>query len=80
MNDNDKEPLSQGVVNIVRSFTRPILTIFGLVSWVMLFANGFDIPAAYTWLVWGMVLWYFGERGALKFTSRGKGNAQDRRN
>ncbi len=63
---NDKEPLSQGAVNIVRSFTRPILAIFGLVSWVMLFANGFDIPAAYTWLVWGMVVWFFGDRTYFK--------------
>ncbi|GAH56766.1 unnamed protein product [marine sediment metagenome] len=62
----EEEPLSQGVVNIVRSFTRPILAIFGLVSWVMLFANGFDIPAAYTWLVWGMVVYYFGDRTYFK--------------
>jgi hypothetical protein len=32
----------------------------------MLFANGFDIPAAYTWLVWGMVVWFFGDRTYFK--------------
>jgi len=62
----DKEPLSEGVVNIVRGFTRPALTFFGLVSWVMLYANGFEIPAAFTWLVWGMVVYWFGDRTYFK--------------
>ena len=62
----NKEPLSEGIMNIVRAFTRPALTFFGLVSWVMLFANGFDIPAAFTWLVWGMVVWWFGDRTYFK--------------
>jgi len=47
----NKEPLSNGIVNIIRSFTRPVLTFFGLVSWVMLLANGFDIPEYFTTLV-----------------------------
>ena len=62
----EKEPLSQGIVNIVRGFTRPALTFFGLVSWVMLFANDFDIPSNFTWLVFGMVLWWFGDRTFFK--------------
>lgn len=70
MNDNDKEPLSQGVVNIVRSFTRPALTFFGLVSWVMLFANGIDIPSTFTWLIYGMVLWWFGDRTFFKIKGK----------
>jgi len=67
-----EEPLSQGVINIVRSFVRPILSIFGLVSWVMMHINGIEIPEIFTLLVWGMVLWYFGERGILKMIGKGK--------
>ena len=62
----NKEPLSEGIMNIVRGFTRPALTFFGLVSWVMLFANSFDIPDAFTWLVFGMVVWWFGDRTYFK--------------
>ena len=60
------ETFSQGVVNIVRASTRPALTFFGLVSWVMLFANGYEIPDAFTWLVWGMAIWWFGDRTYFK--------------
>jgi len=62
----NKEPLSEGIMNIVRGFTRPALTFFGLVSWVMLFADGFDIPDTFTWLVFGMVVWWFGDRTYFK--------------
>jgi len=61
-----KESLSEGVVNIVRALTRPALTMTGLVSWVMLFINGYIIPDAFTWLVFGMVLWWFGDRSFFK--------------
>ena len=61
-----KETLSEGAANILRSFTRPALTFFGLVSWVMLYVNYYDIPAAFTWLVWGMVVWWFGDRSYFK--------------
>jgi hypothetical protein len=61
-----KEPLSSGVVNIIRGFTRPALTFFGLVSWTMLFINGYDIPVEFTALVYGMVLWWFGDRSFFK--------------
>ena len=62
----NKEPLSEGIMNIVRGFTRPALTFFGLASWVSLFANSFDIPDAFTWLVFGMVVWWFGDRTYFK--------------
>ena len=62
----NKEPLSEGIMNMVRGFTRPALTFFGLASWVMLFANSFDIPDAFTWLVFGMVVWWFGDRTYFK--------------
>ncbi|HEY92312.1 MAG TPA: hypothetical protein G4O17_01015 [Dehalococcoidia bacterium] len=66
----DKEPLSEGATNILRSFTRHALTLFGLVSWVMLFANDYDIPPAFTWLVWGTVVWWFGDRSYFKIKAR----------
>lgn len=65
MSEN-KELLSEGIINIMRAFTRPALSFFGLVSWVMLFANGFDIPDAFTWLVWGMIVYWFGDRTYFK--------------
>lgn len=68
-----KEPLSQGVINIVRSFVRPALTFFGLVSWVMLFMNGYQIPDAFTWLVFGMILFWFGDRSFFKLNEIMKG-------
>lgn len=67
-----KEPLSEGTMNIVRGFTRPALTFFGLVSWVLLYYNGFDIPEYFTLLVWGMVGWWFGERTYFKYKANGK--------
>lgn len=62
----NKEPLSEGLMNIVRGFTRPALSFFGLVSWVMLFANDYEIPSVFTTLVVGMVLWWFGDRTYFK--------------
>jgi len=67
---NDKEPLSQGVVNIVRGCTRPVLTFWGLVSWTMMYINGIDIPSTFTWLVYGMVLWWFGDRTFFKIKGK----------
>jgi len=62
----NKETTTEGIIAIVRSFTRPALTMFGLVSWVILFVNGFDIPGYFTALVWGMVGWWFGDRTYFK--------------
>lgn len=69
---NNKESLSEGLMNIVRGFTRPALTFFGLVSWVMLFANGYDIPVYFSTLVWGMVVWWFGDRTYFKIKGASK--------
>ena len=66
------ETFSQGVVNIVRASTRPTLTFFGLVSWVMLLANGYDIPDTFTWLVWGMIVYWFGDRTYFKIKANSK--------
>ena len=63
------ETLSEALVNIVRGYTRPALTFWGIVSWTMMYVNGIE-SSTYTWLVWGMVLWYFGERGALKLKGK----------
>ena len=63
------ETLSEAMINIVRGCTRPVLTFWGIVSWTMMYVNGVE-SATYTWLVWGMVLWYFGERGALKLKGK----------
>lgn len=68
----NKEPLSEGMMNIVRGFTRPALTFFGLASWVLLFANDFDIPEYFTLLVFGMVSWWFGDRTYFKLKALSK--------
>ena len=57
-------------IELLRAFTRPILSIFGLVSWVMLLANSYDIPEYFTTLVWAMCLWWFGERGYLRLKGK----------
>ena len=69
----EKETLSEGLVNIFRGFTRPALTIYLAVHWSMLLWNvmeaggGFsDIDARYTGLVFGLILWWFGDRTLLK--------------
>ena len=69
----EKETLSEGVVHIFRGFTRPVLTVYLAVHWSMLLWNvmeaggGFsDIDARYTGLVFGLILWWFGDRTLLK--------------
>ena len=57
----ERESISEGVINIVRGFTRPACTIIGLVSCVMIYANYQEVP---TWLIGftGMMLtFWFGE-------------------
>lgn len=65
-----KEALSDGVVNIVRGVTRPFLTFFGLVSWVFLYVNGYDTSGWFTFLVYGMVVWWFGDRAYFKMKGK----------
>jgi len=36
----------------------------------MLFTNGFDIPDAFTWLVWGMIVYWFGDRTYFKIKGK----------
>lgn len=67
----DKEPLSEGLVNIIRGFTRPVLTLFGLVSVVMMRVNGIEPPVGFEPLVYGMILWWFGDRTYFKVKSKG---------
>jgi len=68
-----KETLSEGLANLFRGFTRPVLTVYLTVHWSMLLWNimeaggGFnDIDARYTGLVFGLILWWFGDRTFLK--------------
>ena len=69
----ETETLSKCIVNTVRGCTRPILVVFGLVSWVMLFANYFDIPGYFTGWVGGMILWWFRDRSYFKKKKVDKG-------
>ena len=69
----EKETISEGIVNIIRGLTRPFLTFFLTVHWAMLLWNvmeaggGFnDIDARYTGLVFGLIVWWFGDRTLLK--------------
>ena len=70
--ETQRPTASSEIIAIVRSFTRPALTFFGLVSWVMLFANGYDIPEYFTILVSGMIVYWFGDRTYFKI----KANSQ----
>jgi hypothetical protein len=60
------ETLSEGTANIVRSCTRPFLTLFSLVAVVMFNINGIDPPAGFEAMVYGMVGWWFVDRSLLK--------------
>lgn len=69
----EKETISEGIVNIVRGATRPFLTFFLAVHWATLYASIMqwggdfsDIDARYTGLVFGLILWWFGDRTLLK--------------
>lgn len=83
----NKEPISEGLINIIRSFTRPALTFFLTVHWAMLYWSIVDmggglgnIDTAYTMFVWGLILWWFGDRTLLKGNSllnMLKGNKQE---
>lgn len=69
----DKPLITDELVNLARGLTRPCLTLFLTVHWAMLYwavmQNGGsigDIDAAYTAFVWGLDLWWFGDRTLLK--------------
>ena len=73
METEKKETLSEGVVNLIRGGVRPVVTVFLTVHWAMLYWNvmeaggGFsDIDIRYTMLVFGSILWWFGDRTLLK--------------
>lgn len=58
----EKETISGAVVNLVRGSVRPLCTVFGLVSCVMIHVNYQEVP---TWLLGftGMMLtFWFGEK------------------
>ena len=61
-----QETASEFIINVIRAVTRPVLTFTGLISWVILYANDYTIPANFTWLVGGMVVWWFGDRTFFK--------------
>ena len=69
----EKETISEAIVNVVRGCTRPFLTFFLAVHWAMLLSSIMeaggsfgDIDIRYTGLVFGLILWWFGDRTFLK--------------
>ena len=61
-----KESISEGILNIVRGFTRPVLTLVGLVGLLAMYQAGYEPPLEYKVLVFGMVGWWFGDRSISK--------------
>ena len=55
-----KEP--NGFGNFIRTCTRPLLTVIGLLSWATFIYDGIEPPAEFKILVSGMVGTWFGER------------------
>ena len=53
---------SEFITTVIKSATRPVLTIFGFVSWFYMIVKGIEYPDMYQTAVVGMLLWYFGER------------------
>ncbi len=73
MSTPEREKISEGIINIFRGVTRPFLTFYLTVHWSMLLWNVMeaggsfgDIDGRYTGLVFGLILWWFGDRTLLK--------------
>ena len=64
----EKEP--NGFGNFVRTCTRPVLTVIGLLAWVQFIAEGIEPPVEFKILVSGMVGTYFGERAIARIQGR----------
>ena len=69
----EKEKISEGIANILRSAVRPILTIYltvlwGSMYWSIVEQGGSigDIDSAFTAFVWGLDAWWFGDRTFFK--------------
>lgn len=60
------ETISEGLVNIVRGFTRPALSVTGLVGLIVMYQAGYGPPLEYKVLVFGMIGWWFGDRSISK--------------
>ena len=78
-NDKVKETISEGVVNLIRAFVRPCVTLYLTVLWGTMYwsilqqgGNIGNIDPAFTAFVWGLDAWWFGDRSLLK----GKGLLQ----
>ncbi len=54
----------------VRTATRPVLTIIGLLAWVMFIEAGVPYPSEFQWLVVGMAASWFGERALARVQGR----------
>lgn len=71
------ESLSQGIVNVFRGLTRPFVTAWFAISWVMylfmIHQDGgtfADMPPVYTWVTLGTVVWWFGDRTWFKLKGK----------
>ena len=60
------ESISDGLVNIVRGVTRPALTLMGWAVLGAMYSQGYEPPADLKFIVFGMPLWWFGDRSISK--------------
>ncbi len=48
--------------DFVRGVTRPVLTIIGLLAWIMFITDGVNYPPMFEYAVLGMIATWFGEK------------------
>ena len=56
--------------NFIRTATRPVLTLIGMVTWAALVLDGVDPPQDFKLLVGAMVGTFFGERAIARLQGR----------
>ena len=59
-----------GFGNFIRTATRPVLTVIGLMAWVAFIEEGIEPPVEFKILVGGMVGSWFGERTIKRLQER----------
>ncbi len=59
-------------MEIIRSLVRPIITLTLVMIWALMLFRGMNTPAELTMLVWGTVVWWFGDRTYFKLKNNGK--------
>lgn len=58
----DNQSVSEELVYLVRGCVRPICTVIGLISCIVLYAGGLDVPNWLLLFTGGMLSFWFGEK------------------